>query len=145
TQLGDWLGTTLPNLYGAGANKLKGKTNVQVAAYFQSLFVMQGPKVEAEVLATALAVYVTNATLDNTNIGSQYGFQVTSTGLATATWNVGANGDAFGVANNSNQTILDLLLGANAQAVNGKLYNGNSARRTMAINVFDAINQAGDI
>ena len=65
--------------------------------------------------------------------------------LVAAGWNVGANGDAFGVANNSNQTILDLLLRANAQAVNGKLYNGNSARRTMAINVFDAINQAGDI
>src|SRR5262249_48038007 len=113
TQLGDWLGTTLPNLYGdaAGTNKLKGKTNAQVAAYFQTLFSLQGQKTEAQVLATALAVYATNATLDNTGVAASYGFTVSGTGLGTSTWNVGTNGAAFAVANNSALTVLDLLIG----------------------------------
>ena len=32
-------------------------------------------------LATALAVYVTNATLDNTGVGTQYGFIVGGNGV----------------------------------------------------------------
>ena len=41
--------------------------------------------------------------------------------------------------------VMDILLAADAQAVNGVLYNGNTARRNMANNVFSAINQAGGI
>src|SRR5207253_1681912 len=100
TRLGDWLAATLPNLYGdaAGVNRLRGKTNAQVGAYFQSLFARRGPKVEAQVLATALAIYVTNASLNDTGVGTQYGFAITPTGLGTSTWNVGSNGAAFGVS-----------------------------------------------
>ena len=42
-------------------------------------------------------------------------------------------------------TVMDLLLAADAQAVNGVLYNGNTAKRNKANNVFSAINQAGGI
>ena len=42
-------------------------------------------------------------------------------------------------------TVMDLLLAADAQAVNGVLYNGNAAKRNKANNVFGAINQAGGI
>src|SRR5262249_1400797 len=141
------LAATLPNLYGptAGANALAGKTNAEVAAYFQSLFVRQGPKVEAQLLATALAVYVTNATLDDTGAGAQYGFVVTRTGLGTSPWNVGGNGAAFGVANSPTLTVLDLLLRVDVQSLNGVLYSRNTARRTQANRVFSAINEAGDI
>src|SRR5207244_262988 len=66
-QLGNWLAATLPNMYGAsaGANNLDGKTNTQVAAFYTSLFVRTSsvngpPKVDAQSLAVALAVYVTN-------------------------------------------------------------------------------------
>ena len=54
-------------------------------------------------------------------------------------------GDAFGVANNSTLTLLDLLLDADAQAVNGVLYGGNAAKRNEANAVFSAVNQAGGI
>jgi hypothetical protein len=147
TRLGNWLAATLPNLYGstAGANALGGKTNAQVAAYFQSLFVRQGPKAEAQVLATALAVYVTNATLNDTGAGAQSGFVITATGLGTATWDVGDNGEAFGVADGTTLTVLDLLLRLDAQSANGVLYNGNTARRLQANAVFSAVNEAGDI
>src|SRR6201993_3649924 len=59
TQLADWLGAALPNLFGAnaGSNNLKGKSNADVAALFQSDFVVKGSKLDAQVLATALSVY----------------------------------------------------------------------------------------
>ena len=77
--------------------------------------------------------------------GAQYGFNVGGNGVATATFNVDANGDAFGVANNTVMTVLDFLLAADAQAVNGVLYNGSTAKRNMANYVSNAINQAGGI
>jgi hypothetical protein len=66
-------------------------------------------------------------------------------GVGTATVNVGSNGDAFGVADNTAMSVLDLLLATDAQAVNGVLYNGNPTKRNQANNVFSAVNQAGDI
>jgi hypothetical protein len=146
-QLGDWLAATLPNIFGAaaGGNNLAGKSNAYIAALFQSDFVVQGPKVDAQVLATALAVYATNATLDNTGVAAQYGFIVSGDGVGAATWNVGSNGDAFGVANNTTMTVMDLLLATNNQAINGLLYNGNAARRNEATAVYSALNQAGSV
>ena len=106
---------------------------------------MKGVKLDAQVLATALSVYATNATLDSTQAAAKYGFTVSGYGVGTATFNVGSNGDAFGVANNTSMTVLDLLLATEAQAVNGLLYNGNTARRNEANAVYSALNQAGGI
>ena len=126
-----------------GPNDLAGKPNADVAAFFRSRFVVHGQKLDAQVLATALAVYVTDPTLDNTGIGTQYGFVVSGNGLATSTFNVGCHGAAFGVANNTTMTIMDILLAADAQAVNGVLYNGNTTKRNQANDIFSAINQVG--
>jgi hypothetical protein len=147
TQLANWLAATLPNIFGAaaGSNDLAGKSNADVAALFQSDFLLKGVKLDAQVLATALSVYVTNATLDPTQVAAQYGFTVSGDGAGTATVNVGSNGDAFGVASNSVLTVMDLLLDADAQAVAGVLYNGNATRRNEANTVFSAVNQAGGI
>jgi titin len=147
TQLADWLAATLPNIYGAGAGgrDLTGKTNADVAALFQNDFAQRGPKLEAQVLATALAVYVTNATLDPTQVAAQYGFTVSSDGVGTATVSVGSNGDAFGVANNTTMTVMDLLLASNDQTVNGVLYNGDTNLRSEANNLFSVLNAAGKI
>ena len=78
-------------------------------------------------------------------MAAQYGFTVSGDGVGTATVNVGCNGDAFGVANNTTMTVMDLLLATDAQAVNGVLYNGNTTRRNEANDVFSAVNQAGGI
>jgi hypothetical protein len=147
TQLGDWLAATFPHMFGAsaGSDDLAGKSNSAIAAFFQTQFVVHGQKLNAQVLATALAVYVTDPTLDSTGVGTQYGFVVSGNGVATSTYNVGSNGAAFGVADNTTVTLMDLLLAMDSQAVNGILYNGNTAKRNMANNVFNAINQAGGI
>jgi hypothetical protein len=146
----------LPNLYAA----LDGKTNAEVAAFYKNLFARTAktapggpPKVDAQVMATALAVYVTNQSLAGTTAAG-YGFQVTVGGVGSRTFNVGATGVAFGVANNTAVSVLDLLLAVNARSHSGLLYdlNGNgqidgseAGYRTMANDVFSAINEAGGI
>jgi hypothetical protein len=87
TQLADWLAVTLPRMYGAeaGSHSLIHAdghyfSNTEVASFFQSLFNQSGPKLEAQVLATALSVYITNATLDPTLAAASYGFTVSGDG-----------------------------------------------------------------
>jgi VCBS repeat-containing protein len=128
TQLAAWLAATLPHIFGvdAGSNALihaDGSyfTNTEVAARFQQDFVLKGVKLDAQVLATALSVYATNATLDDTGVAANYGFLVSGDGVGTAGVNVGSNGDAFGVANNTVLTVLDLLKATDALAVDGLL------------------------
>jgi uncharacterized delta-60 repeat protein len=147
TSVANWLAATLPHMFGidAGGNNLTGKSNAYVAALFQQDFLLKGVKLDAQVLATALSVYVTNATLDSTQVAAQYGFTVSGDGVGTATVNIGSNGDAFGVANNTTITVMDLLLATDTQAVDGVLYNGDTTKRKEANNVFSAVNQAGGI
>jgi hypothetical protein len=102
-------------------------------------------KVDAQVLATALSVYATNATLDSTKVAAQYGFTVSGDGLGAAAVSVGNDGDAYGVANNTTMTVMDLLLATDAQAVNGVLYSGNATKRSHANDVYSAVNQAGGL
>src|SRR5207249_6813540 len=110
-----------PNLYGvhAGANNLTGKSNAQVAAFYTSLFkrtssVDGPPKVDAQALAVALAVYVTNQNLAGTTAAA-YGFQVSAGGVGAATLDVGCgNRAAFGLSptDSTTMTVLDILLAA---------------------------------
>lgn len=157
TQLGNWLATTYPNMYGAeaGDHNLAGMTNAQVASFYETVFQAKkcgkwwkrkyGPrtKLDAQVMAVAFATYVTNQSLGG-DAGVQYGFAVTEYGLGTAVFNVGDAGAAFGVANNTEVSVMDLLLATNDQAVDGVLYNDVHALRAMANAVYTAINEAGD-
>jgi hypothetical protein len=147
TRLGDRLAATFPHMFGAqaGSNNLNHKDNASVASFLQSRFVVHDQKLDAQVLATALVVYVTDGTLDNTGVGTQYGFTVGGSGVATAAVNVGTNGAAFGVADDTVMTVMDVLLAADAQDVNGVLYNGDTVKRNKANAVFSAINQAGGL
>lgn len=156
TQLGSWLAATFPNMYGM----LDGVSNTDVASHYKSLFGRNGqsspggpPKVDAQIMATALAVYVTNQSLAG-NTATAYGFQVTQFGVGTRTFNVGIRGAAFGVANNSSLSVMDLLLAVNARSHNGLLYDtngdgvvsaGEAGQRTMANDLFSLINEAGGI
>ncbi len=146
TALGYWLANNFANMYGpnAGANNLAGKTNAQVAAYYVTLFKQKGQKLDAQVLAIALAVYVTDSDLAGNNAAA-YGFIVTTSGTGSATYSVGINGAAFGIANNNRQTILQLLRATNSLSAGGILYNGSTSLRNMANSVYVGINTGGDI
>jgi hypothetical protein len=167
TALGDWLAANFSNLWGAnaGANDLTGKTNAEVADFYSALFTrtkkqlaqagLGGPvKVDCQILAVAFAVYVTDIDLAGT-AATSYGFLVDSLGAGGRTFNVGDNGEAFDLADNTDATIFDLLLAANQHAHNGVLYDEDHdgdadssfevSLRTMANAVFSAINETGDI
>ncbi len=136
TALGNWLAISFPNLYGPGAvsdltgtsNDMAGLTNSQIGNLFLANFYnpVGGSKAEAQILATAFAVFVTSTDLNNTTAGQQAatsdGFVISKDGTAIATFNVGTNGAAFGVANNTTMTILDLLIAVDASARQGRLY-----------------------
>ena len=146
TALANWLAITFPNLYGvgAGANNLTSKSNAQVAAFYEMLFAMHGPKVDAEVLGVALDVYATTQSLGG-NTATTYGFHVTAYGLGAYSENVGASGTAFGVANKTVLNVYQILLAVNRQAVNGILYNGKQSLDLLALSVFDDIATLGSI
>lgn len=167
TQLGDWLAASFPNMYGlsAAGNDLSGATNEDVADFYRALFrrkkkeAMQlglgGPvKMDAHVMAVTFATYVTNENLAGT-VAAGYGFLVTDTGVGTSTFNVGEGGEAFGVTDYSDVAILDLLFATNDRSVNGVLYDMDgdgdadddweTLLRTMANDVYSAINEQGDI
>jgi hypothetical protein len=144
TALAQWLAATFPNLYGAGAgaNNLTGMTNAQVASFYLSQFSLSGPKAEAQVLATALNVYATTSSLGG-NAGAAYGFTVSATGLGARLYNVGSDGAAFGVANNTTLNVYQFLQAVNKKAVNGVLYGGDQALRQQCAALLDALNNAG--
>src|SRR5262249_53055111 len=123
--------------------------NAQVATFFQEQFRRQGPKLDAQVLATALSVYVTTSSLAG-NAAAPYGFQVTEAGLGAATHNVGSSGAAFDVADNSTLTVLDLLRATDRHAVHGVLYDDPDADRMrqlreLATALYSRLNEDGDI
>lgn len=161
TQLGHWLAATFPNLYGAAAgddHNLDGKSNDQIAEFFRGLFKRTDspggpPKLDAQALAVAFAVYVTNQDLAGVSAAA-YGFQVTGPGVGYATFNVGSHGAAFGVEDNTAMTVLDILVATNARTRQGVLYDEDAsgtinfleqALREMANQVFAALNEQGHI
>ncbi len=150
TQLGNWLADTFPNLYGpTSVNSLAGKTNADVAALFLRLFKVKGMKVEAQVLATALACYVTDSAVAGMTAAA-YGFKVTNPGVGYDTLNIGTSGAVCGVANHSMVTVIQILKYVDSQAKNGKMYATQTepVRQVLLVLtnvVFTAINERGDI
>jgi len=153
-QLGEWLAAMFPNMYGVdcGDHYLGEMTNEQVAGFYRDqLFKAkkqkgdQGPtKFDAQVMATAFAVYSTNSSLAG-NAATAYGFLVTERGVGIALFNVGSGGAAFGVADGTEMTVMDILLATNEQSVEGRLYDLSTVLRSLANEVYSAINEAGDI
>ena len=150
TNLGNWLGATFPKLYGSscGTNNMVGKKNSQVAAYFKTLYAGGSSKAtETQVLATALNIYASTTSLGGT-AGVAFGFAVNANGLGAAQFSTLNDGAAFGVGNNVNMSVKNLLLAVNNKAVNGVLYSGMSNATTMksqANDLLGAVNQYGDI
>ncbi|MBP3960447.1 hypothetical protein J8F10_34910 [Gemmata sp. G18] len=145
TALGSWLASNFSKLYGSSSSyNLSGKTNAQVASYFQTL-AGKSDKLEAQILATALAVYVTDSDLAGGTYARSYGFTVTTTGIANEFYNIGTNGSLFGVANGGVRTVWQILVAANNSATSGLAWNGNSTARAAARTLFAGLNDVGGI
>ncbi|HEY7118293.1 MAG TPA: hypothetical protein VH475_17020 [Tepidisphaeraceae bacterium] len=152
TNLGNWLATNFPNLWGAnaGTNNLAGKTNTQIAAYFVSKFNVKGMKLDAQVLSVAFATYVTNASLAG-NVAAKYGFVVSAQGTGAATLGSGSGGAALGLGKNATISVWQALKAADQLSAGGtgaskfEMFNGNATLRNSANTLFSYINEHGDI
>jgi hypothetical protein len=114
-------------------------TNSQVAMSYNQNFYVSAPN--AQVLAAALAAYVTNTSLVGGAGGtyaSQYGFNVSFGGTGVEIVSLGADAAAFG--NNSSLTVLQMLQSLNSQAVGGVLFAGSSQKTTLVNLASDAFN-----
>jgi hypothetical protein len=146
TALGTWLSSMFPNMYGSSAANFNGLTNAQIASYFVKDYKAGSTALNTTILATALNCYVTSSTLAGGTMASAYGFTVTIQGSGYDTYNVGANGAAFGVANNSAISILQALYYTNAQSTaSGVLYGGNFILQNQASTIYASIDSAGGI
>jgi hypothetical protein len=186
TLLASWLSSTFPNMYGqlgdADGNGVADDplTNTQVADLYRQLFKRNGksspggpPKLDAQVMAVALATYVSKESLVGIAFDTSaadadliadvqsYGFQVTVGGVGSAWFDVGDCGAAFGVDDNTQVQIIDLLLASDRMSTGGLLYDydhdGDASDdvgdgliddweqllRTLANDVYTAINQQG--
>jgi autotransporter-associated beta strand protein len=154
TQLGDWLAATFPSMYGEGARydaasgegrdmNLADKTDLYIAETFVYLhqrnkktMIENGgvPKIDAQVLALALATYATSENLAGT-AAQPYGFATSADGISYSTFDIlsvltleEANLLGLSMANGNldasgSATILDILLTTNAKATLGLLYD----------------------
>jgi hypothetical protein len=159
--LGTWLSTNFNNLFG----NLSGANGTTVAAYFVKAKAAASGTIwntYAQVLAVALGDYVTTTGLgwNTSSTGpTKYGFNqgTGGVGLGNTYYNVGNNGAAFGVANNSLVKISTLLSTFNSQCVRvggttttlptSLTFYGNNDPTKLgdANNVFNGINSTGDI
>ena len=94
-------------------------------------------------------------------VASEYGLNVTDTGIGTNITNVGDNGAAFNVGDGTDLTIMQLLLATDSltdlpdgisgfahlydQDGNGVIDDIEAALRTLANDVYSAINEQGGI
>jgi hypothetical protein len=136
--LGNWLATNFPCLYGS----LAGQPNSVVAALFLTDFGKSGQKTEAQVMSVALASYFTSSLLGGGAGPGKFGFNNSPGGTGAKSFNVGSDGTALGLQNNTSYTVLQLLQAANAKCP----FSLQSSTVVNAINdLFSNINQKGDI
>jgi parallel beta-helix repeat protein len=161
--LADWLTANFGNVFG---NVLVGGDGETVAGFFKKQLFLQKAeksaepaKVDAQYMAVALATYFTSSYLAG-NVAGEFGFHVTDTGIGTRIVNVGICGAAFGEANGTDLTIMQLLLATNDRTDvpdsvigfawiydengDGLIDAAEAELRRLANEVYSAINEAGD-
>ena len=139
---------------------MAGKSNKAVVRFYRKLFKATKRRcrrrghhnsrpaslrdLNAQVMATALAAYVTSSDLAGTTAAA-YGFLVDAEGVGAATFNVGDSGAAFGVTDGTVMTISAMLKATNDQVVDGRLYDMDLMLQELADKVYTLINELGGI
>jgi uncharacterized protein (DUF2141 family) len=139
TNFASWLASNFPYLYGAnaGTNNLTGKKNTDVANLFVTLF--NNDKPASQVMAVAIAMYVTSSTLAGGTYAASYGFTVTPAGIGGKYYNVGTYGTAIGLSNNTYYTLMQIVQQANLRKQQG-LFDASAFTA-----ICSGINAAGHI
>jgi Prealbumin-like fold domain len=142
TCLAQWLCTSFPNLYGSGCGthslcNSNGTyfTNSQVAAACSKF-----TGGDLQCFSAALSTYCTSTNLAGCNIrNTDSHFTTSAYGSGMYTYSVGTNGAAFGVANYSTCTILQMLTNLNNCTTPG------SSVSTGANTCFSSVNTTGNV
>ena len=79
------------------------------------------------------------------SVGTPFGFNVTTAGLGAADFNIGNNGAAFGVANNTTITVSQMLSYVNSKSSKNVLYNGVTTLLNQAYNELGQVNGDGGL
>ena len=153
TKLGNWLASNFPMLFGASnpytSTSLAGKTNAQVATIYANLWTPSGvtKNTYVQAFAVALGAYADTIGLGFNSTAMKYGFKPVPGGGLSLTYNIGSNGAAFGVPNNTTLTVSQILtiVNNNFNPSTGLFYGGNQTLTSEANNVLDGINSTGDI
>ncbi|GAB5442987.1 MAG: hypothetical protein Fues2KO_33360 [Fuerstiella sp.] len=159
TELASWLTENFGNIFGS---EFVGATGADVAVFYKyQLFKQKGKKaagpakVDAQFMAVAFATFFTSSNLAG-SVATNYGFNVSDTGIGTNIVNVGNRGAAFNVDNHTDLTILQLLLATNAltdvpdnhtgfasiydRNGDGQIDSYEAFLRTLANDMFSSIN-----
>lgn len=165
TPLANWLTSNFSNVFG---DVFTGEqaTGAAVADFYRDELFRQkarngtGPaKVDCQFMAVALATYFTSLNWAG-DVATAYGFNVTDTGIKTKVVNVGSNGAAFDVADDTDLTIMQLLLATDGltdldedtsgfayiydQNGDGEIDSLEASLRVMANDVYTMINEQGN-
>jgi hypothetical protein len=152
TQLGNWLATNFPHLFGAAnpytGTSLAGLTNATIATIYDNLStagVQANTYIQA--FAVALGIYADTIGLGFNATAAKFGFMPVPGGGGSLTFNVGNNGAAFGVPNGTSLTVMQILevADANFDPATGLFYGGDPTLTSELNNVLAGITQAGDI
>jgi hypothetical protein len=119
-----------------------GNTNAQLAA-FLTLFDVQGQKLDAQVVETALNVFATSVYVGGA-AAEAYGFTVNAFGVGADSWNVDSTGEALGVPSGTTPNLFQNLLAPDNFAVGGESWDSAMTQRILADAVFDGINLFAD-
>jgi regulation of enolase protein 1 (concanavalin A-like superfamily) len=162
TQLGNWLATNFPHLFGASnpyissaLQSLPGKpttfaglTNAQIASVYGATFGQNGgaKNTYLQAFAVALGMYADNPGLGYDATAAKYGFAPVTGGGGSLSFNLGNNGVAFSGLG-STPTVLQILQAVDASfnPTTGLFFGGDSSKTTAANNVLNGINTAGDV
>jgi hypothetical protein len=142
TNLGCWLATNYPCLYGSasGTNNLSCKPNSYIVGLCQTYCAAPCPQVDAEMLSCALSCYASQSSCGGSAC-SAYGFNPSASGTGCKTYNVKCNGGSVGLSNNTCYSVQSLLQQANQCKQNGS-FGGNVP---VFCSIFNGINSCGDI
>ncbi len=143
TRLGQWLCQQFPNLFGSGGCMCMMNSN---GSYYMNSQIAQAygkcSSTNQQILSSALSIYCTSINLCGSSAGSlalKYGLNTSGTGEGGDNYSVGSNGSAFGVSNNCQLSVLQLLQNLNSCTAHGS--NPSSG----ACSVFSSINSAGRV
>ena len=159
TGLANWLSINFANVFGNTFDSTSVADFYKQQLFKQKSVKSSGPaKVDAQFMAVALATYFTSSNLAG-NVAADYGFNVTDTGIGTKVVNVDTSGAAFGVADGTDLTIMQLLLATNTLTDDpddilgaARIYDTNgdgvidateAALRAMANGIYAFINEGG--